>query len=458
MGHVSWCAFMLATATVLGGCGSNGNGAGASEGDSGPGDDAGEAGAAAGEDSGGYPAFTVDAPQIEKNQGIVLASPVIVTITWPGDPNAPMWEAFGDAIGASPYWAATTAPYGVGPATSGPSNHVRMTRPLPASLSFKDVENLVIGAVQAAQSDGGVAYIGAPDVGAPNPPWPLPTLDANADPQTIYSLFIPASTRETDPSGSSFCLQGGFGYHDFVAVGTTLVAFAVNGECAGQTVASLQEGATHEAIEAATNPLETMGYLGFDPDHAAWDIYTGYQDELGDACEYWEDSYYQESGSFPYWVQRSWSNTSALAGHDPCVPAPATPYQGMTLFPSQESTVRIDPSALGFGGKATNTKGFTATLGQPLTFQVGYFSDGSTAPWNIAYDFPADLPTTGSSVSNGKATVTIDQTSGQNGDMANVTVTVTAKGTIGFHVMAITWGPTSRDFLPHYLPVVIVDG
>jgi len=54
--------------------------------------------------------------------------------------------------------------------------------------------------------------------------------------------------------------------------------------------------------------------------------------------------------------------------------------------------------------------------------------------------------------------VTIDQTTGQNGDKANVTVTVTAKGDAGFHLMAITWDPPSSNaFLPHYLPLVIVD-
>jgi hypothetical protein len=37
-------------------------------------------------------------------------------------------------------------------------------------------------------------------------------------------------------------------------------------------------------------------------------------------------------------------------------------------------------------------------------------------------------------------------------------VTVSTKGGAGFHVMAITWDPpTSQDYLPHYLPLVIVD-
>jgi hypothetical protein len=503
---------MVAGAAFLGGCG-GGGGSGPSNADSGSVDDAGNgqaeaAGAdagngqaeAAGADANGnvYPAFTVDAPQIEKNQGTVLTKPVVVTVTWPGDTNASTWEAFGDSIGASSYWAATTAPYGVGPATSGASNHVRMTQPLPASVSFYDLENFVIAAVQAAQSDGGAPNMGLPDAsapnagvpdgssldgssldgssldgssldgssldaGAPNPSWPLPTLDGSGHSQTIYSLFIAPSTTETDPgSGTSFCSLGGYGYHDAVTVGATSVVFTVVLECTQQqTTAELEESATHEDVEAATNPYVTsttmMGYKGFDAMHAAWDVYTGYNDELADACENWADSYYQESVAFPYWAQRSWSNTAALAGHDPCVPAPAGPYHGMTLFPSQESTVRVDQSSL--GGPASDTRAFEATLGQPLTFQVGYFSDGNAPPWTIAYDFPSALfNTVGRSVSNGRANVAIDKTSGQNGDRANVTVTVTAKGASGFHVMAITWDPpTSGPYLPHYLPLLIVD-
>jgi hypothetical protein len=492
---------MVGGGAFLGGCGGGGGGgSGPTNGDSGSVDAGGNGDAeASGADASGnvYPAFTVDAPQIEKNQGAVIANPVIVTVTWPGDTNASTWEAFGDGIGASSYWAATTAPYGVGPATSGPSNHVRMTQPLPASVSFYDLENFVIAAVQAAESDGGAPNSGSPDgsspdagvpdasladagvpdgslpdagvsdgsmpeAAAPNPSWPLPTLDGTGQSQTIYSLFIAPSTTETDPgSGTSFCDLGGYGYHDAVTVGATSVAFTVVLACPKQqNTADLEESASHEDIEAATNPnvssTTVMGYKGFDAMHAAWDIYTGYNDELADACENWADSYYQESPSFPYWVQRSWSNTSALAGHDPCVPAPAGPYHGMTLFPLQESTVMVDQSSL--GGPASNTQAFKATLGQPLTFQVGYFSDGNALPWTIAYDFPSALFNVGRFVSNGRATVAIDKTSGQNGDQANVTVTVTAKGASGFHVMAITWDPpASGPYQPHYLPLLIVD-
>jgi len=451
MGQALFSGFVVVAAALLGACG-NSNKSSPGPADSGSGADATEEGGEAGDEGGEgtYPAFTVDAPQIRKNQGAVLAKPVLVTVSWPGDANASTWEAFGDAIGASSYWSATTAQYRVSPVTSGPSNHVRMTQPLAPSMSYYDVENFVIATLQPA-GDGG----------APNPAWPAPTLDASGHSQTVYSLFIPSTTTETDPgTGTSFCGLGGFGYHDLVTVGSTPVVFSVTLECAGQTVADLEETAAHETVEAATNPNAgntPLGYVGFDADHLAWDLYTGFNDELADACENWQDSYYEESGSFPYWVQRSWSNTGAAAGHDPCVPAAAGPYQGMTLFPSEESTVTVNATAI--GGSMSSTHGFKATVGQPLTFQVGYFSDASAPPWKIAYDFPSALSDTmGGTLGNGKATVAIDKTTGQNGDKANVTVTVSAKGAAGFHLMAITWDPpTSKEFLPHYLPLIIVD-
>ena len=326
-----------------------------------------------------------------------------------------------------------------------------MTQPLPSSIGFLDMETFVADALQAG---------GASDGGPTNPPWPSPTPGTSGISQTIYSLFIPPSTVVTDPgTGTSFCDLDAFGYHDVVAVGGASVAFAVTLVCPGQTVPDMEETAAHEDLEAATNPnagSTPKGYIGFDANHLAWELYTGFNDELADACQNWQDSYYEESGSFPYWVQRSWSNTAALAGHDPCVPAAAGPYHGMTLFPSEESTVAVNAATLGAMG---NTRGFKATVGQPLTFQVGFFSDASAPPWTIAYDFPASLSNTmGGTLGNGKATVAIDETTGQNGDKANVTVTVSAKGAAGFHLMAITWDPpTSKEFLPHYLPLVIVD-
>jgi len=417
-----------------------------------------------------YPAFTPDLPQIVANEGTVLASPVIVTITWPAsDLDATTWEAMGDAIGSSSYWKSTTGPYGVGPATSGDVNHVHMTKALPASLSYTDLDNYVLAAVTATMVDAGSAPdAGTPDGGddasAPNPRWPAPTISAG-NAQTVYSLFIPQSVSVTDPgSGASFCDEGGLGYHANVTIGSQSFAYSVSLECAGQTLPDLEETVAHEYVEAVTNPYPntmTIGYVGFDANHLSWDIYTGFNDELADGCQNWADSYYQESSAFPYWVQRTWSNTSGAAGHDPCVPVPTGAYEGLTLFPSQQTLATINLTSIGFSKETTRV--FAAKVGQTVTFDVGFYSDAQTSgPWTISYDFPATtqlFDASGNPLGNGTATVTLDRTSGANGEKALVSVTPTMAGPLGFQVMAITWAPPTGAaaalYLPHYLPLLI---
>ncbi len=453
---------------ALVGCGSSspavsGAANGSSSGAGGASHGASSSGAGGSEADGGdaaaaFPAFPVDMPQILKNQGAVLEAPVVVTVTWPAaDSNASTWEAFDDALGASSYWSATTSEYGVGAATSGDANHVRMVTPLPASIGYTDLQTYVMNAVQAASADAGVGDAGA------DPTWPAPVLDAKGNAQTIYSLFIPQSTAVTDPgSMQSFCVEGALGYHDSVTVNGVSVAYAVNLSCAPLSLANVEETAAHETIEAATNPYvesSSLGFVGFDANHLAWDLYTGFNDELADACQNWETSYVEDTGTFPYWIQRSWSNAAALAGHDPCVPAAAGPYHGVTLFPSELTSVSLSLATIG-GGNAKSL-GFKVTTGTPITFHVGFYSDGATAPWTIAYDFPstlADFDQNFMPLGNGKGTVTIDKTTGQNGDTATVTVTSTAKGEGGFQVMAITWDPpTGSGYLPRYQPVLLVN-
>jgi hypothetical protein len=376
-----------------------------------------------------------------------------------------------DAIGGSSYWKATTAPYGVGVATGGDANHVHMRQSLPSTLSYTDLANYVTAAAAASAADAGAEDAGGLDGGGAdggaNPRWPAPTL-SSGNAQTIYSLFIPASITVTDPgSGVSFCDEGGLGYHDNVMVGANPVAYSITLECASQTLPDLEETLAHELVEAATDPYPsttTLGYVGFDPDHLSWDLFTGFAgDELADVCQSWADSYYQEATPFPYWVQRSWSNANATAGHDPCAPVPSGPYEGLTLFPSEEVTTTANLTSLGLSNETT--RAFVAKVGQTVTFHVGFYSDAKTnGPWTIAYDFPATTAlydASGNPLGNGAATVSIDRTSGVNGEKAAVSVTPTVAGPLGFQLMAITWdNPGDAEaalYAPHYLPILIVN-
>ena len=265
-----------------------------------------------------------------------------------------------------------------------------MAQPLPSKLSYTDLQNYITSQLQSAVNlDAGVDAAsdgGAQDRGGPRRRW---TVRATSRPST-RSTSRRRSTSPTRDWGCPSAKRDGLGYHDDVVIDGRNTPYSVSLECTSQTLPQIEETAAHEAVEAATNPYPSatsdLGYVHFDSDHLAWDLFTGYNDELADACENWQTSYYQETGSFAYWVQRSWSNRAALLGHDPCVPAPSGPYHGMTLVPSEESTVTVNLAVIG-AGKATS-KGFPVTVGQPLTFHVGFFSDAPTSAWTIGYSFP----------------------------------------------------------------------
>src|SRR5579859_1221274 len=127
-----------------------------------------------------YPAFPPDLPQLQFNGGPTLTSPVVVTVTFAGEPEADTLEAFGDAIGKSAFWSAAVGEYGIGPATSGPSNHVRIPGTPPSTMSQRDLRTFV-----ATNATSGA--------------WPAPT------PDTVYMVYTSSSTTITTFGGAEIC-------------------------------------------------------------------------------------------------------------------------------------------------------------------------------------------------------------------------------------------------------------
>jgi hypothetical protein len=380
-----------------------------------------------------YPAFLPDMGQIVDNGGITLSSPVVVAISWNSDSSQAMFDQFSDQIGASKYWATTTTEYGVGPAVSGMANHVHMTTAAPASLADSDLQGMVT-------TNAGTA-------------WPAAT------PQSIYAFFLPPGTSLQfgggGGGGGDACMQGIGGYHDQVTVGGQTVAYAVVPSCTfgGNTPANEQStmSMSHELIEAVTDPHpqdNNPGYVGFDPNHFAFDYFQRFSSETGDACEFFRDSFYQQTEtSFSFWVQRTWSNKSGAAGHNPCVPAPAAPYFNVT--PLDLTTVNIDESQLG-GPVNAPTKGVHILGGQTATFQVGFYSDGPTSgPWTIKA--VSGNPAGGGNGST-NLTASVDKSSGQNGEKAYVTVTVKTVGRLKGELLTIVSSLNGTD---HYMPILV---
>ena len=383
-------------------------------------------------------------PQVKNNGGPVLASPQIVTITYTGDSHRPVYEEFGDLIGASTYWQATTAEYGVGPATSGTTNHVELAQTAPVSLSDQDIQTFV--AAQAGSTSSG---------------WPAPNGNI------VYVLYLPGTTNLTI-GGSPACGGPGTGYtggyHAAVEIDGASIAYAVVTNCTSQsaTLTTILQAASHELVEAVTDPqiLTNPAYLGFGDAYLAWDIMQGFQDEVGDACEFYPESetkisFNNSATVFP--VQRMWTNNGAAAGGALCVPASpgSTPYYNVN--PQNLQTVTVGSPALDFNYQTPNTPiqtlGYNIPVGKSLTFQVKYYSSGTTSgPWTLfgAEGIPSEI--SGAAPTSGHLTVSIDKTSGNDGDIANVTVSVLSADTPNYELLTLASNLGSET---HFMPILI---
>ena len=411
-----------------------------------------------------YPAFTPAFGQLQNNGGYIMKNPVIVPVTWDSDPSQAKFDAFADQLGPSNYWNQTSSEYGIGPAVSGTTNHVHISTAAPATIQDSDLQTMV-ATNAAASADGGTGTAGG---------WPAATTD------TIYAFFLPPGTSLLIASGygssgntpTDACGQGVGGYHDQVSWGSTLTAYAVVPSCnfgGTPTIADQStESMSHEINEAASDPqpeANTPGLVGFTNDGFAWDYFQEFQSEDGDACEFFYDgpdsSFYEDqetSPAFDYWVQRIWSNKSGAAGHNPCVPAPADPYFNVTPLGLEKVNVSI-PGELTGSSSATQepTKGFKVLAGQSGKFQVGFYSDAATSgPWTIsaASGNPLTAGQGGLDSYNKSAiTLSIDKTTGVNGEKAWVTVNVTTTGS-SFKGELVTITSTLGKN-SHYLPVWI---
>ncbi|HEY1556755.1 MAG TPA: hypothetical protein VGF94_18090 [Kofleriaceae bacterium] len=324
-------------------------------------------------------------PTTMKVDGNVLSAPVVQPIFFSDDDPTMQSETedFLNQVAASSYWPAIATEYGVGALTIQPT---------------------IVSTDTPPTSDTGLAtWIGDHFDGENG--WP-----AAPDPQTIYAIFLPAGVTISTQFGQSCQAFGG--YHDeAMDPSNNSVVYAIMPRCQGG-IDELSAVTSHELIEAATDPhIETTpAYVVLDDDHYIWGYTPG--GELGDMCEYLETADQQLVGN--YYVQRIWSNASAAAGHDPCVPAPAQPYLGAMPVLSD-----LVPIASIFDGSTVTTKGVSVPNGMAKTIEVDLFSDQPTGDYTVkADDVASQLE--GSSP---ELSLTWDKQTGHNGDKLHLTIT-----------------------------------
>ena len=362
-----------------------------------------------------YPAFPPRAPQIVKQKGPVIASPKVVTITFAGDPNADAYEAFGDALGGSAYWAQVTSEYGVGPATG--AGHVRLTAPLPSRMTETDLDAWVTAQLTDAVKNG------------------YPALDPNG-------VYVYYSDRKVALSifGYTMCGPDRWGYGHYATVDGVEYQYAFIGQCerGHGVVDDSTETAAGQIASEATHPHGAgdldgsliRGWIDFDPAHNAWRNFDEYDSDTAGACELFPDTLVKvDEPAFKATIVKQWSNAAAKAGHDPCVPAPKTPYF---------NAVHLSPEVLGKAG----SEGVIMNVGDTKTISFGLFSDAPTPAWNLAVKEGSLLTLTAPKTFD----ATIDHATGRNGDTVQLTVTLHKKAFSGgsYLVLASSDGTTTN--------------
>jgi hypothetical protein len=330
------------------------------------------------------------APQVVMNGGPILAAPEIVPIFFAGDSDMQgQVEVFLQALAASSYWTAVVGEYGVAAPTVMPTIVSTETPPT--------TDDALRGLLES--------YFAPPPIFelTTQPPdgWPRP----NAN--TVYVVFLPAGV--TLSAGTSVSCRDFGAYHDETADARIVYALVPRCPTMHAPIDAITPALSHELIEAATDPhpQSKPGWIGVDDIDAVWDFTPG--PELGDMCEYIAAAYQRLVGE--HVVQRTWSNASAAAGHDPCVPTLGTAY--VAAAPALDVITFAFP-----GGGSTKTRGIAVPNGESRTVDVQLFSDATTVDWaivaqdvaSVVQHLPAELE------------VSLDKPLGNNGDTLRLTI------------------------------------
>jgi hypothetical protein len=324
--------------------------------------------------------------------GGILAAPKMVTFTFSDTFEPAQVAAFGNTITQTSWFAQVTKDYCVD--DGGTCVQVGLAGDaiaLDAGSAMTWVDN-AFNPPGAGVSDAGTDFTG----------FLIKEVEkistgglAGIDPNAIYTFYFSpnATFYMGDPNlgGQAGCGFGG--YHNAVAPlsdgGGSPITYAIIVDCAAgapaaQELAGLTVAASHELVEATTDPYNGSGwYLDQDQNlldaglptpqnlrNQAW-ADTFQFGEIGDNCESLLDPTWTLDGGVV--VQRIWSTSAAAAGQNPCIPVPA----GETYY------------------NATPDKAiYVADVGASFTVNVTGFSPTPRAGWAVqAVDqTPSQLP------------------------------------------------------------------
>jgi hypothetical protein len=227
--------------------------------------------------------------------------------------------------------------------------------------------------------------------------FPAPT------PDTIYAIFVPPVTEVTLQGGTS-CFNFG-AYHNSTRMSDgTKIAYAVMPRCGG--LDDLTYSASHEFIEAASDPYPSLApaYSDTDDAHLAWSLFAG--GEIGDLCEFNPDAPFMPQ-NYPWTVTHGWSNEEAFLGHDPCAPSKG-PY--FVAIPDQ-------PDIIHLFGNGSPVRGIQMSPNDIRQIPITMHGFGMNGSWSVSAQ-------DGTQMKGGSARLTFsfNPTSGKDGDTLTMTI------------------------------------
>lgn len=324
-------------------------------------------------------------PQAVNGGGPTVTSPSFQAVTFANYDQTGVVDDFVSRVGLTSYWVHAVGEYGIGLARAATPVHLADDGP-------ENIDDAQIQTWLASELAAGAPF---------EPP----------SSGTIYVIFYPFSSSVTF-DGQESCFTMG-AYHSSIVVGGVNVAYAVIPECATATATTEQtttSAASHEMIEAATDPFALVGtpaYAGVDASHAYLPVVVG-GGELADLCAQWPASFFVPD-DLPYTVQRTWSNAAVVAGRDPCQPE----LDGETFFnavPTMTDTVHVGTST-----PAETTLGIAIAPGESKVVEVLLYSEADVGPWNVS---ATSIPIGGTNLA-----FAWDKTTGNNGDVLHLTIT-----------------------------------
>lgn len=344
----------------------------------------------------------ISLPQVVTLGGTTLHHPTFISVTFPNDTLADELQDFTASVGCTDYWHAITADYGVGEAVAGPP--VSLTEKAPTTID-----------------DSAISKWLAAKINSKDPQFPKPAAD------TLYALWYPESTTITLQGLTSCNGFGGYHMGTRLADGTP-ISYAVMPRCPTQGGGTIMDGlttaASHELIEACTDPqpYASPAYGSPDSNHAGWLFASA--SEVGGMCEFDQSAFYQPSG-YPWYVQKTYSNRAAWAGTQPCVPADSPEY----FYAAPEVP---DMESIDLGNGAQPTAVVVIAVGASVTIPVLLVgSAGVTTMQLQAYDLnqftgqPSVL------------SLTLSASSGAPGETVQLTITKTSAEPMGAGGFAI---------------------